>query len=587
MIGSVPARLATGLVLLAALGTAPVGGGTAAGARAQTVPPRAPTPASSDPSGVLAEVVARPLPLRTGIGQAHETVTTKVPRAQQFYDQGLAYLHAYVWIEAARSFNEALRADPALAMGQLGLSYALGELGDAAGARAASQRARALVGGATARERFRVELRVTQLAAADRPGDAAALSAYRTQLARVDAEFGTDVELLLLAGHAASGQAAGGPHQAPGHTGYGMDGGSASLAYYQRARAVSPDSFAIDHYTAHAYENIGRPDAALPFARQFAGKAPAIPHAHHMYGHVLRQVDRMREAIEEFRKADALHTAFAASERIPVALDWHYRHNLDLLATSLQYAGQTAAAAALLRRSFDMPAAGHLGHEQDVNKRAWPLFLLGRGRAQEALDAAQTLQQHPDALVRALGRILTSRALQALGRLEAAAAEGNAGLRQMRALGTAGGTLVPEFELAQGEYLLRAGQAAAGGAMLQSGVAKLMADRSPDAWIATVFQIEAAARIARERELWSLTADLAASLRRHAPFYAGTHYALGRLAEQRGDAGAARAAYAEAVDRWRDADADLPELKDARARLASLGGPPKAPGAPAAPTRRR
>ena len=40
------------------------------------------------------------------------------------------------------------------------------------------------------------------------------------------------------------------------------------------------------------------------------------------------------------------------------------------------------------RRSFEMPAAGHLGHDQDVNKRAWPLFLLGRRRSDEALAAA-------------------------------------------------------------------------------------------------------------------------------------------------------------------------------------------------------
>ena len=32
------------------------------------------------------------------------------PEAQRFYDQGLAYLHNYVWIEAARSFHQALRA---------------------------------------------------------------------------------------------------------------------------------------------------------------------------------------------------------------------------------------------------------------------------------------------------------------------------------------------------------------------------------------------------------------------------------------------------------------------------------------------
>src|SRR4051812_10003645 len=73
----------------------------------------------------LADIVERAVPLREHIGIAHEPVTTTSPKARQFYDQGLAYLHSFVWIEAARSFNEALRQDPRLAMGYLGLSYAL------------------------------------------------------------------------------------------------------------------------------------------------------------------------------------------------------------------------------------------------------------------------------------------------------------------------------------------------------------------------------------------------------------------------------------------------------------------------------
>ena len=513
---------------------------------------------------------------------AHEPVTTSVPRAQQFYDQGLAYLHSYVWIEAARSFNEALRADRSLAMAELGLSYALADLDDAPGARAASARASELAGATTPRERFRIELRARQLAAADKPGDAAAASAYRTRLDRVTAEFGSDVELLLLAGHAqgsgSSGQGGGSPGLGGGSAGLGMSGGSASLQYYERARALSPDYFAIDHYLAHAYENIGRPDAALPYAQRFAAKASAVPHAHHMYGHVLRQLDRMPEAIAQFETADALHTSFAAAERIPIDLDWHYRHNLDLLATSYQYVGQMRKAAGLLRQSFDLPASGHFGHEQDVNKRAWPLFLLGRGRTAEALAASVVLQGHSSPVVQALGHILASRALQTSGRLDEAAAEGNLALRQMRAAGPAGGTLVPDFELAQGAYLLRTGDAGAGGTELRAGVTKLMADSSPDAWITTVFQLESAVRTARESGQPALAADLASLLHLHAPSYAGTHYLLGQLADGRSDRAAARTAFAEAVARWSDADPDLPEAVEARARLAALGGVPPAAG---------
>src|SRR6185436_20092693 len=64
--------------------------GIAAGAVAQSTSPR------------LVDVLSRPVSLREGIGRAHEPVTTTSPRAQAFYDQGLAYLHSFVWIEAAR-----------------------------------------------------------------------------------------------------------------------------------------------------------------------------------------------------------------------------------------------------------------------------------------------------------------------------------------------------------------------------------------------------------------------------------------------------------------------------------------------------
>src|SRR5512138_3162678 len=53
------------------------------------------------------EVIERPLPLRSGIGLAHDTVSTKDPHAQAYYDQGLSSLHSYVWIGAARSFHQA------------------------------------------------------------------------------------------------------------------------------------------------------------------------------------------------------------------------------------------------------------------------------------------------------------------------------------------------------------------------------------------------------------------------------------------------------------------------------------------------
>ncbi len=302
-------------------------------------------------SGGLAALVQRPVQLRDGVGRAHEIVTTSSKTAQAFYDQGLAYLHSFVWIEAARSFNEALRADNRVALAHVGLSYALAELGDAEGARAAAARAQALADTVSGRERVRVELRTLQLRASG-DADAGAAQEYRNQLASAAKRFPTDVELLLLVGRA----------QDPSHDAHGMQAGSASLTFYERALPQAPDYFATHHYLAHAYENIGRADRALDHAAAFARLAPAIPHAHHMHGHVLRRVGRMKEAIDEFRRADDLGSAYLTSEKIPAEYDWHYRHNLDLLGTSYQVPqARSERRRPYSRRAFDVPASSRAG----------------------------------------------------------------------------------------------------------------------------------------------------------------------------------------------------------------------------------
>src|SRR5499427_512975 len=111
--------------------------------------------------------------MRTGIGVAHDAVKTSSAEAQKFYDQGLAYLHSYVWLEAARSFNQALRLDPKLAIAHAGLSIAYTELNAPADARAALDKAQALAAASSAHDRRHIELRALQMRAEAAPRDEA------------------------------------------------------------------------------------------------------------------------------------------------------------------------------------------------------------------------------------------------------------------------------------------------------------------------------------------------------------------------------------------------------------------------------
>ena len=134
------------------------------------------------PALTVTEIVQRRVPLRDGIGKAHEPLSTTQPRAQQFYDQGLAYLHSYEWLDAARSFNTALARDPGLAMAQVGLTFAYAELNKPDAARTALASAERLQASASEHERLHVRSRAAQMAAEAAPADRAKLAAYRAAL---------------------------------------------------------------------------------------------------------------------------------------------------------------------------------------------------------------------------------------------------------------------------------------------------------------------------------------------------------------------------------------------------------------------
>src|SRR5262245_39858169 len=122
---------------------------------------------AAPPAYVPAEFLERVVPLRSGIGNSHETVTTTSKEAQAFYDQGLNYLESYVWIEASRSFRQALRLDPKLAMAYLELSYVQSGLENPEGAKRLFEKAKGLASGVSERERLRIDIREKQLAAMD------------------------------------------------------------------------------------------------------------------------------------------------------------------------------------------------------------------------------------------------------------------------------------------------------------------------------------------------------------------------------------------------------------------------------------
>ena len=116
----------------------------------------------------------------------------------------------------------------------------------------------------------------------------------------------------------------------------------------------------------------------------------------------------------------------------------------------------------------------------------------------------------------------------------------------------------------QGAFLLRTGQKEKGRSTIEDVVRKVRALPGPDNWTQALFTLERLARAARDAGEWDLAEWIAQQMLQHDPNYAGTHYALGLVAQHKGDAAASRKAFDLAKQYWSKADAGLPELKQLR-----------------------
>lgn len=504
------------------------------------------------------ELLNKPLTLRQGVGNVNDTVTTASKEAQSYYNQGIAYLHSYVWIEAARSFNQALRLDAKFAMAYAGLCRAYTGLNLSAPARQALEKAQTFAATITPRERRRILIHFKQLDALADVFNSEKQLAYKKALDDALIADADDVELLLLRGNAEEGNPAAGRGQR------GMEG---ALVFYQKALALSPNHLGAHHYLTHTYENLGRIEEALKHGEMCAKLAPAVPHEIHMYGHNLRRVGRIKEAIAQFEKADAVQRAYFKSENIPAEYDWHYQHNLDLLSTSYQYQGQMKKAEEIMRQAFNIPS---LIEAESYNRKAWLAFLIARGRPDEALEAATTLKKSKWEIVRAIGFIMASHALMSQNKLPEASNEAKAALNELQLAGRKASFVATDMTVLQGEFFLRTGQGEKGRLLLKQAMTKLRAERGPDNWTQTLFQLEDIAKTAREINDWDLAAYTTMQLQEHDANYAGTHFALALLAEQKSDQATAMAEFKLAEKLWSDADKDLPELLQIKEKLAKL-----------------
>lgn len=469
----------------------------------------APPPAADSPLVVRIDPawLEKPIGERSGLGAAHRSISTPSPEALAFYEQGLALLHSYEWIDAARSFHQALRADPQLALAELGLSQTYLQMAMPTEAREHLDAAAKLAGerSTSDRERALIDAAKLQLAAvlAPSPERPAKLDAYRQALDALVASDPNDVETLLLRGLA----------EEPSGWGRGQQGGESTLPFYRGALAKDPNHPGAHHYLAHTLENLGQYEEAAAQARSYASIASSVAHAQHMVGHLAPRLGRWDEALAHLESANGLAHGHHSSEGIPLSADWHQLHNLVLLGLVYDEMDRPADARRTLAESF---VTGNPSATMQLSWSIYPEYLLARGDAAAALEAATELRKRGPAFD-VVGASLEGEALLNLGDLGGAAAKAD----EARALqAQLEGSLVSDpmspvpgltseyVAMLDGRRMLRTGTADPD--KVRAAARGLAARKTFDSWGRQVLRIERIAADAREIGANELAAEVEA-----------------------------------------------------------------------------
>jgi len=557
----------------------------AAGGGGSHVHKPAPVDLSDAPPPAAGAAVAaddgRLAPLLEGMGDLHFPISTDVPLAQRYFDQGLVLAYGFNHAEAERSFREAARRDPDCAICWWGAALVLGpninapmKPNDAARAWSALRTARELAardgnGGAGERERALIEALAARYAETP-PEDRSGLDrAYADAMREVARRFPGDIDAAVLFAEALMDtmpwdywQEDGAPKPATEEV----------LATLDAALARDPDHPGANHLKIHAVERF-YPERGLEAARNLERAVPGAGHLVHMPSHIYLNLGMYHEATAANQRAVASDRDYLvqchAQGLYPVA---YASHNLHFLWAAATQEGRSALAIETAERiaaRLEGEHAGELrGETAGSAQHFWITPLYARVRFGRWDEVVATPEPPADFLYpRGVWHYARGLAQVRKGRLEEAATH----LDQLSAviaepalegvtfwdmnlltdlLGVARRVLAGELAAARGDFTTAIRE-------LEAGVAAedaLNYDDPPD-WHHPVRQVLGAALLAAGRPA-EAERVYREDLERQ-PHNGWSLYGLRQSLAARGESAEAAAAAERFAEAWRHADVEL------------------------------
>jgi tetratricopeptide (TPR) repeat protein len=285
-------------------------------------------------------------PLWEGLGPVTYKITTVVPEAQRYFDQGLRLAYAFNHGEAQRAFRQAQRLDPDCAMCFWGEAMVLGPninlpMQDDAVAPAfkAAQQAKALAGKTSPREQALIAA-LSARYAADAKADRSALDgAYAAAMEKVAAQYPDDNEIAVLTAEALMDLSPWNYWQPGGH-----DPNPQSVNIVptlERVLARDQAHPGAIHYYIHAVEASDRPERAEPYADRMRGAIPNAGHLVHMPSHIYYRLGRYLDALTDNKRAVEVDEAYLKQTSAPMGVYrlGYYPHNVHFVMATAQMSG--------------------------------------------------------------------------------------------------------------------------------------------------------------------------------------------------------------------------------------------------------
>jgi tetratricopeptide (TPR) repeat protein len=321
-------------------------------------------------------------PLWDGLGAVSYKVTTTSERAQAYFNQGLRLAYAFNHEEAQRAFRMGQKLDPECAMCFWGEAYVLGpninlpmQEPAVAPAFAAAQKAKALAGKASPRERALIDALAARYSSDPKAERAPLDAAYAAGMAKAAKQFPKDDEIATLYAEAVMdlspwdywkpGGREARPQSAP------------IVPTLERVLARNPDHIGAIHLYIHAVEASDRPKRAEPYADRLRGAVPGAGHLVHMPSHIYYRVGRYLDALEDNKTAVKVDEKYLDDTKAPMGVYrmGYYPHNVHFVMASAQMAGDgptVIAAAEKLGKLIPDEAAKGIAMVQPV--KAAPYF---------------------------------------------------------------------------------------------------------------------------------------------------------------------------------------------------------------------